>query len=243
MLTKETDKYYNLVKPILILKNVENEGPGLIRLFFDEYDIEHEILDYYQNEKNVAVESYSAVIILGGPISANDDLSYIKKEIKFIQEIIKKNIPFLGICLGSQLLAKSGGAFVTKNGIKELGVYNVFLTSEGSECPLFKNLTNPIKAFQWHGETFTIPPMGKWLATSETCKNQAVQLGNAYGLQFHVEFTSEMVKQMIDENDDGFIEPDKSDKILHQFKKYYPEIQESGLTLIRNFLNIISYVD
>ncbi len=240
MSTPQKNLKNKIKNPILILKNNENEGPGLIKIFFEENNIDYEIKEFYQNDEELNLDSFSAYIILGGPMSANDDLPFINKEIKLIQEIIHRNIPFLGICLGSQLLAKSGGAFVKINGIKEIGVYNVFLTSMGIECPLFKDIKNPIKVFQWHGETFSIPPLGKWLATSETCKNQAVQLGNAFGLQFHLEFTPKMVKQIIDQNIHEFNNDKEIVDILNQFEKYYPEIKDLGYKLIQNFLKIIN---
>ncbi|MHA1386527.1 MAG: type 1 glutamine amidotransferase, partial [Candidatus Helarchaeota archaeon] len=197
---------YGISNKILILKNVENEGPGLITLFFDQNNIDYDVFEYYLTENEIDLNLYSGVIILGGPMSVNDDLSFIYKEIKLIQRIIKKDIPFLGICLGSQLLSKSGGGFITKNKIKEIGVYNVFLTSKGTQNPLFENISNPSTVFQWHSETFTIPPMGEWLATSETCINQALRFGNAYGLQFHIEFTPSMVEELVNQYIDDFVE-------------------------------------
>ena len=113
------------------------------------------------------------------------------------------------------------------------------LTSKGMKDPIFTNLENPFKVFQWHGETFTIPPLGEWVATSETCRNQALRFGNAYGFQFHLEFTPKMVKDMLDDEglngDDGF-----SNKILDQFNRYYPEIKKSCYIMFENFLKLIS---
>lgn len=231
---------YNLEKPILILKNVELEAPGLIEDFLKNNKIKFKILEYYLTDISIDTDLYSAAIILGGPMSANDKLLFIGKEIKLIQELIHKNIPLLGICLGSQLISKSGGGFVEKNHLKEIGVYNVFLTSIGMKCPLFKNLSNPFKVFQWHSETFTIPPLGEWLATSETCLNQAVQLGTAYGIQFHFEFTPIMVKKMVENYPNDIIEGDFDImKILDKFNHFYPQIKENGYKIMQNFLNLI----
>jgi len=235
---------YNLEKPILILKNVDLEGPGLIEDFLKRNNIKFKIVEYYLKKELIDSDLYSAVIILGGPMSVNDKLHYISNEIKLIQETIRKNIPLLGICLGSQLISKSGGGFVERNHSKEIGVYNIFLTSIGMKCPLFKNLSNPFKVFQWHDETFTIPPLGEWLATSETCLNQAVRLGTAFGIQFHFEFTPIMIKKMIENYSNDILEGKfEVKKILDKFNQFYPQIKENGYKIMQNFVNFIVEIE
>ena len=103
----------------------------------------------------------------------------------------------LGICLGAQLIAKALGAKVFKAPVKEIGWYDVSLTRIGSIDPLFSHLPKTFSVFQWHEDTFEIPHSAILIATSSLVPHQAFRYGdNAYGLQFHLEVTEEMIQRM-----------------------------------------------
>jgi len=130
------------------------------------------------------LKPYSLVVIFGGPMSANDPDDFIKKEINFMKIIIDSNIPFLGICLGAQFLAKYLGSEIKKNDLQlsEIGFYQIKPTKDGAE--IFKN---QIIFYQFHTEGFDIPDNCKLLASGKRFKNQAFQYKNCYGFQFHPE--------------------------------------------------------
>lgn len=139
------------------------------------------------------VASYAGVIILGGPTSANDDthLDYIRRELHWIDRPLQKDVPFLGICLGAQLLARNLGGHVGphEDGWHEIGYFEVSPLSHPH--PLF---TEPRHFYQWHGEGITLPAGIAPLAGSQYFPHQAFKYGrNAYGLQFHPEVTADMV--------------------------------------------------
>jgi GMP synthase-like glutamine amidotransferase len=99
----------------------------------------------------------------------------------------------LGICLGSQLLASALGAVVRRNPASEIGWFDLQFTSAAADDPLFTGLDRET-VFHWHGETFDLPPGAELLGSSELCRNQAFRAGDcAYGLQFHLEVTPEMI--------------------------------------------------
>ena len=102
---------------------------------------------------------------------------------------------YLGFCLGGQLLAKALGAKVRKNQTKEIGNFEIQLTEGGVEDPLFKGFNTVFPALEWHGDTFEIPKGALKLVESELCANQAFRFKNAYGLQFHLEATPEMLAE------------------------------------------------
>ena len=103
------------------------------------------------------------------------------------------DLPVLGICLGSQLLAKTLGARVYPNHVKEIGWYPVELTPAAADDPLFAQ-SGTRTMFQWHGDTFDLPSGAVHLARSPACENQAFRYGRrAYGLQFHIEMTAAMI--------------------------------------------------
>ena len=132
----------------------------------------------------IELKSYSIVVIFGGPMSANDKDAFIIKEIHFIKLIIDSNVPFLGICLGAQFLAKYLGSSIKKNdlNLSEIGFYKIQPTEEGEG--IFKNQ----KVFyQFHTEGFDVPNNCKLLARGKRFENQAFQYKNCYAIQFHPE--------------------------------------------------------
>jgi GMP synthase (glutamine-hydrolysing) len=139
-------------------------------------------------------ERYQALIVLGGPMSANDPLPGLARELRQIREALEQGLPILGICLGSQLIAKALGARVYRNPKLEIGWEPVHLTPAGHSDPLFAGIDSPTTFFHWHGETFELPAGAEWLAYSEKCRHQAYRFGrNVYGLQFHPEVDAAMI--------------------------------------------------
>ena len=100
----------------------------------------------------------AGLILMGGPMSANDDLPWIPPEIATIREAVHRGIPVLGICLGAQLIARALGARVYRNPEKEIGWSSLQWTAAASADPLFHGFRDPETVFQWHGETFDLPP-------------------------------------------------------------------------------------
>jgi GMP synthase (glutamine-hydrolysing) len=131
---------------------------------------------------------------MGGPQSANDSNPGLVAEMRLIGEAVEKGRPVLGVCLGSQLIAKTLGARVYKNSVPEIGWAPIYFTEAGKQDPLFGGFTSPTTFFHWHGETFDIPPGAEWLAYSDHCRHQAFRYGkNVYGVQFHPEIESGMI--------------------------------------------------
>ena len=130
------------------------------------------------------LSKYSAIVIFGGPMSVNDDDQFIKDEIEWMEKVIKSKIPFLGICLGAQILAKYLGCDVVKNenNLAEIGFYEIKPVGEGDN--IFKNQN---VFYQFHTEGFELPEGCQLLARGEIFKNQAFRYENCYALQFHPE--------------------------------------------------------
>lgn len=127
-------------------------------------------------------------------MSVNDPLPYLAWEMQAIREAARREQPVLGICLGSQLIAKAMGARVYRNTEKEIGWFDIRLTATAEEDPLFGGIPPVTSVFHWHGETFDLPRGACLLASSERCRNQAFRLGDTiYGLQFHLEVTPRMI--------------------------------------------------
>lgn len=137
------------------------------------------------------LKDHAGSIIFGGPMSANDNDEFIKREIDWIDVPLKENKPFWGICLGAQMLSKNLGGSVQANEkeFAEIGYYPIEGTSKGNQL-----MDWPSMVYQWHREGFSLPSGAELLATSNEYPNQAMRVDdNAYGVQFHCELTFQML--------------------------------------------------
>jgi len=180
---------------VVVFRHVPFEGLGLIQPALEERDVSVDFPDLFHEGAAVPdISSVAGIIIMGGPMSANDDLPYLRQELEIIRQAVERRQPVLGVCLGAQLIAKALGARVYANPVKEIGWFDVHLTEAGRQDPVLAGLDGRETVFHWHGETFDLPHGADWLAYSEACRHQAFRAGsNVYGLQFHLEVTPEMI--------------------------------------------------
>jgi len=234
-------------KIILIVKNISEEGPGLLELLLKERNIKYQIADLDQGHSFPAVDTYAAVVVLGGPDSANDVNDKMDNQLARISETVAKNIPYLGICLGLQVLVKAVGGLVIKSRTKEIGFvdpdgdnFTVELTEEGKKDQLFEGLNHSFIVFHLHGETVELIDDIMLLAIGKFCRNQIVKVGaNAYGIQCHFELTPEMFEIWINEDKD-LLQLDK--EILRaNFETIKAEYTKVGRQLFGNFLTIAGF--
>ena len=141
-----------------------------------------------------AIAAYDAIVVFGGPMSVNDDgtLPFIRQELELIEQVIKLKRPFLGICLGAQMLARVLGSRVSPHpeAIREIGYYPIMPTPMGQSW-----FQQPMHVYQWHQEGFELPTGATLLATGDTFVNQAFRYDqSAYGLQFHPEMTATIIE-------------------------------------------------
>ncbi|MBM4338499.1 MAG: type 1 glutamine amidotransferase [Deltaproteobacteria bacterium] len=219
---------------VLIIKHAEIEGPGLIGDLLVQGKIPYQMIELYLNTPLPKPEGFSHIVILGGPMNVyeEDQYPFLRNEDIFIKEAIQRGRAILGICLGAQLIAKALGAKVFKAPVKEIGWYEVSLTRVGSQDPLFSNLPKKFPVFQWHEDTFEIPRGGQLIATSSPVSHQAFRYGEAaYGLQFHLEVTKEMIRDWLEADEDG----DKKPQILIQTERKIESYKQRGMNFFRTF--------
>ena len=224
---------------ILIIKHVSNEGPGLIRTYFEGQGWLVELIDFSNGDvlpNNL--HGISAVVMLGGPMNVYEEEKYpfLKKEDDFITRLIVEEMPFIGICLGAQLLTKACQGRVLKSNTEEIGWYHVSLTMDGRKDTLFYGLPANLTVFQWHGDTFEVPEGGALLVRGKTCKNQAFKVGHyAYGLQLHIEATTDMVCAWMEDQEDK----DDVKKIVKESIKKKDLMENQANAILSNFQRIV----
>ncbi|HEY3372467.1 MAG TPA: type 1 glutamine amidotransferase [Prolixibacteraceae bacterium] len=234
-------------KEILIVKNITEEGPGLLEELLNEQGVGYQVTDLQQGQLFPPVEHYGAIIVLGGPDSANDVNEKMEKELARIREVLAANIPYLGICLGLQTLVKAAGGRVVKSPTKEIGFmdpenhpFRVELTEEGKRDPLFKGMDHSFHVFHLHGETVELTDDCLLLGVGKFCRNQIVRIGsNAYGIQCHFELTPDLFENWINEDPD-LLTLNKEDLRAH-FATILTTYTQDGQQLFQNFLTIAGY--
>jgi GMP synthase-like glutamine amidotransferase len=181
---------------VLAFRHVPFEHLGLIGDALERCGVAYDYADPFRDETPAeAAAEYDGLISMGGPMSANDGLPGLRREMRAIEAAAARGKPVLGVCLGAQLIARALGARVYRNPVKEIGWFEMSFTGAARRDPLFRNIPGPETVFHWHGETFDLPPGAELLASSRACHHQAFRAGRTvWGVQFHLEVTPDMIE-------------------------------------------------
>jgi len=230
------------MKPVLVFQHIGCETPGIFLDLLREQKRPVETVRLYEGEQPPDdLSRFSGLLVMGGPMSVNDEADYpwLKAEDRILKEALALDVPTLGVCLGSQLIAKAAGGAVRQGPRKEIGWYPVRLTAAARHDRLFRESPETIEVFQWHGEYFDTPPGAVNLASSDLYSCQAFSIGqNVYGLLFHLEVTGQMVKEWVgtfkDELDrvKGYTQPEA---ILERLPQRIDELNRHALRLFARF--------
>ncbi|MEX0344526.1 MAG: type 1 glutamine amidotransferase [Rhizobiaceae bacterium] len=183
---------------ILVLQHADVEHPGILRKFLDEDGHRMTQVELDHGESIPDIDGFDALWVMGGPMDVwqEDEHPWLKGEKEFIREaVMDKGVPFLGLCLGHQLLAEALGGTVGPSDTPEIGIMPVNQTELGAESIFFDGAPGEIECLQWHSaEVKSLPPDVKVLATSPACVVQAMSWGpRAFSAQFHVEVEADTV--------------------------------------------------
>ncbi len=229
---------------VIVLQHVAVEHPGVFTDFFREDDARLHTVELDEGEPIPALDPFDLMVVMGGPQDTwqEDEYPWMRTEKEAIRKWVgEMRRPYLGICLGHQLLADALGGRVEPAKTPEVGVLTVSRTAEGEQDRVLRSLPNPLKVLQWHSaEVTALPPGGTVLAASDACRFQALKVGdNAYGMQFHVEVTSRTVPDWGAIPDymcalDRVLGPDALPKFKSEVSDGLPEFNKNARTLYDN---------
>lgn len=177
------------------LKHVPFEGPGAFATALTARGVSLE--RYLVPQDGLPKDAGDLLIVMGGPMSANDSDGWIAEEVAFIRSALLAGKPVIGVCLGSQFMAKSLGATVRPGKALEIGMTPVRLTAEAKQDPVFGTAPESFEVFEWHGEVFDLPKDCVPLVGSDIAPLQAFRYATrAYGLLFHLEMEENGIESL-----------------------------------------------
>ncbi|MBI3368656.1 MAG: type 1 glutamine amidotransferase [Burkholderiales bacterium] len=174
------------MKPILVLQTHANDGPAYFGHWLAQQGLAMDVRNAGAAERYPnTLRDHAGLVLLGGEMSVNDDLPFLRTAEQLVREAIASNVPMLGHCLGGQLMARALGAPVGPSPRAEIGWHRLRLRDTPETTAWLGDEATDV--FHWHYESFALPPGARWLAETEGCPHQAFALGPHLAMQFHVE--------------------------------------------------------
>jgi GMP synthase (glutamine-hydrolysing) len=189
------------MRKLLVFQHVPYEPLGTLDRQFRAAGFRIRYVNFHrQPDARPDVRRYHGLVVLGGPMAADaaDRHPHLAVERGAIADAVGARIPVLGICLGAQLIAACLGGRTLRRAAREIGWVDVSPTDAGRADPLFSHFERQEKIFQWHSDTFTLPPGATHLVSSALCAHQAFSYGESvYGLQFHLEADGALIERWL----------------------------------------------
>ncbi|HEY9687419.1 MAG TPA: gamma-glutamyl-gamma-aminobutyrate hydrolase family protein [Coleofasciculaceae cyanobacterium] len=215
---------------ILIVRHVPGNTLGPLEAVLAERGLPIEYVQARKlTERHLALEGLRGLVILGGRESLTEDYKYdyLLREQAMVREAIAQELPIFGICLGSQMIARSLGAPVERNrvngvAVQEIGWTPITLNAAGKADPVLSQLDG-LPQFQWHEDRYHLPPGAVNLAHSALCPEQAYRLGKpgskVYAVQFHPEMSQELITTWLDESET--LPPERKQAIREETDRHF----------------------
>ncbi|OYR08529.1 type 1 glutamine amidotransferase [Brucella thiophenivorans] len=230
---------------ILVIQNYPDSGLGQIEPLLIEAGYSIDLRHVYRGDALPRDDSdHQALIVLGGEQNAlaDGECPYFPDLLKLIRAFGDKDKALLGICLGSQLVARAYGGENILDRPMEFGWHEVRLTEEGKSDPVLAAAGSAFPIFHWHRDTFSLPEGGVHMAVSDMTAHQAYRIGRAvYGTQFHFEADSKLVTEWSESLRDfiaGF-DPEWAVQFPANLERSGVAADSAGAALARAWINVI----
>lgn len=234
---------------LLVLQHAAAEHPGSLRPFLQAAGISWDTVELDQGARIPPLDAYDMMWVMGGPMDVWDveEYPWLIDEKRAIRRFVRElERPFLGICLGHQLLADALGGTCGPQRPPEIGVLDITSSPAGRADALFAGMPETFKALQWHGVRVAEPPESAIvLASSAVCRCQAMRVGSwAYSMQYHVEVEPGTVASWAEIPEyrralEAVLGPGSAPRLQADAERAIPEFAASSERLYRNFMNVV----
>lgn len=234
-----------MTRPVAIVQHEPSVPPGSIEEVIQSSGVEHYIFNAWQRDDWPSAEELGALIVMGGTMNVDevDDYPFLVRARELMGDALERKVPTLGVCLGSQMMARVLGAEVHRTDPRNATFSPVVLTEEGRRDPVLIPFEDAVPVLQFHEDTFAVPERAVTLATSASSSTtQAFRYGsNAYAVQFHFEVDRDIIRAWTGEigersmaEDWGITEED----LMAQADRHLSAQEQSGKELVRGFLEV-----
>ncbi len=223
----------------LAIQHVGVEPPNAIAAAMEAEGFELDVVRVYRGEHVPrSADGLAALVVMGGPMGVyeTDTFPHLGDEMRLLESALRSDVPVLGVCLGSQLLAHVLGARVAPAGFHEIGWHPVVLEPAARADPVLGACAPEFVALHWHGDAFDLPRDAIHLARSERTAVQAFRHGRSLGLLFHAEVDAEQVAQMSRAFRDELVHAGVSEaELVEGSRRHGAALRGIGLALFRSF--------
>ena len=234
------------MKPLLLVRNDGFETYGVAVPSLRSAGAELLLIDAFEGQPLPELSQVAGVVMLGGTVNADqvDRYPFLLEDRTLTREAVEAGVPYLGVCLGAQILARALDRPVMKAARREVGFQPVHPTEAASDDALLSGFTDGDRVFQWHEDTFDLPEGATLLATDDDVPHQAFRVGDlAWGIQFHFEVDGAELEAWLDEADSLMdLEATwgkSSEDIRLEAKEHMAAHEERGREVFRRFADVV----